>query len=92
MQVMYNKNGELWTAALDGYIRVWYYEMIDQANPPDDDRVIMLQPAFEFCVPGAAIISYVKQYESDPKNSMHFAQVIYVILPVNVTFVLLFKK
>ncbi|KAK0088856.1 hypothetical protein PV325_010453 [Microctonus aethiopoides] len=46
-QFEYN-NGELMSIGMDGWIRVWYYETIDQADPPDDDRFICIEPIFEF--------------------------------------------
>lgn len=33
---------------MDGWIRVWYYETIDQADPPEDDRFIEVEPIYEF--------------------------------------------
>lgn len=67
-------NGELWTAALDGRIRIWYFESIDRVDPPDDDRVVQAEPVYEFHVPGVAIMTIIK-LSDNPTNSFYFAQV-----------------
>ncbi|KAF7998128.1 hypothetical protein HCN44_009526 [Aphidius gifuensis] len=41
-------NGELMSIGMDGWIRVWYYETIDQADPPEDERFIEIEPIYEF--------------------------------------------
>ncbi|XP_048505660.1 cilia- and flagella-associated protein 44 isoform X2 [Athalia rosae] len=46
-QFEYN-NGELMSVSMDGWIRIWFYETIDQADPPDDDRFIEIEPIYEF--------------------------------------------
>lgn len=73
MYLAYN-NGELWTAALDGRIRIWYFESIDRADPPDDDRVVQAEPVFEFEVPGLGFMT-IKKHIEDPADGIYFAQV-----------------
>lgn len=74
MQIDY-KNGEIWTAGMDGRIRAWYYDTIDQADPPDTDRVVMLEPVYQFHLDKVEFMCVMKQND-DPDNTWHFAQVI----------------
>ncbi|XP_046415054.1 cilia- and flagella-associated protein 44 [Neodiprion fabricii] len=46
-QFEYN-NGELMSVGMDGWIRIWFYETIEQADPPDDDCFIEIEPIYEF--------------------------------------------
>lgn len=73
MQFFYD-DGELWTVSLDGHVRVWWYEKIDQADPPDDDRVILLDPSCDFDIPGAMLYGIQKR-NNNPEDSWYFAQV-----------------
>lgn len=74
MQFFYDE-GELWSVSLDGHIRVWWYEKIEQADPPDDDRVIFLDPSCDFHIPGTMLYCIVKQFEDQPNSTSYFAQV-----------------
>lgn len=76
MHIKLSDSGELWTAALDGKVRVWYYDTIDQADPPDDDRVVMVEPQYEFAVPEVQFMCFFKQYADNPKDHQHFVQVL----------------
>ncbi|XP_017782969.1 PREDICTED: uncharacterized protein LOC108567166 [Nicrophorus vespilloides] len=67
------KDGELWTVGMDGRVRIWYYDTIDQADPPDEDRVVEMEPTYDFYTPNAEFMCICKQYE-DPENTFYFAQ------------------
>ncbi|XP_034946338.1 cilia- and flagella-associated protein 44 [Chelonus insularis] len=41
-------NGELMSVGVDGWIRVWYYDTIGQANSSPDDRYLEMEPIYEF--------------------------------------------
>lgn len=73
MQVEY-KNGEIWTVGLDGHIKSWYYDTIDQADPPDTDRVVMIEPVYKFHIDNVKFMCVVKQKE-DPDHTLFYAQV-----------------
>ncbi|KAK3913166.1 Cilia- and flagella-associated protein 44 [Frankliniella fusca] len=40
-------NGELLSLGMDGFVKVWYFETIDLADPPDEDRFVEVEPIFE---------------------------------------------
>lgn len=44
------ENGEVTTVGMDGYVRIWFWETVDLADPPDDDRFVEIEPIFEFYV------------------------------------------
>lgn len=55
---------------------MWYFEVIDQANPPDNARFIDLEPMYEFLVGPpdnpAQLMCVVRQ---KPDDKYWFAQV-----------------
>ncbi|XP_056639556.1 cilia- and flagella-associated protein 44 isoform X1 [Diorhabda sublineata] len=70
VQIFYEE-GELWTVSLDGHVRIWWYEKIDQADPPDSDRVILLDPSYDFYTEGMSLYQVIKRRE---EGSMFIAQ------------------
>ncbi|KAL9928049.1 cilia- and flagella-associated protein 44 [Glossina fuscipes fuscipes] len=44
------EGGEVTTVGMDGYVRVWFWETIDMADPPDEDRFVEIEPIYEFYV------------------------------------------
>lgn len=72
---------------MDGWIRVWYYETIDQADPPDDDRFICIEPIFEFKISeyqkmkndysdeSSMLMSIQKKYPDNIDDTFWYAQV-----------------
>lgn len=42
------RDGEVMTCGMDGFIRVWFWETVELADPPDDDRVVQIEPIMEF--------------------------------------------
>uniref|UniRef100_A0A6P7FPY4 Cilia- and flagella-associated protein 44-like n=1 Tax=Diabrotica virgifera virgifera TaxID=50390 RepID=A0A6P7FPY4_DIAVI len=70
VQIFY-EDEELWTVSLDGHVRIWWYEKIDRADPPDDDRVILLDPSYDFYTPGMSLYQVTKRRE---EGSMFIAQ------------------
>ncbi|KAK9870280.1 hypothetical protein WA026_006367 [Henosepilachna vigintioctopunctata] len=73
VQIFYIE-GELWTVSQDGHIKVWWYEKIDQADPPEDDKVVMLEPSYDFYTPGVMLMSVIKRYRNDQDSYHYFAQ------------------
>lgn len=69
------KNGELWTVAMDGRVRVWSYDVIDQADPPDEDRVVQIEPVYDFHTPDVQFMCIYKLYE-DEADTYFIAQVL----------------
>lgn len=72
---LYYYEGELSTISMDGHVKIWWYEKIDQADPPDDDRVVLLDPSYDFYTPGTKLYCIEKQILSDHKDSWWYAQV-----------------
>ncbi|CAG9822879.1 unnamed protein product [Phaedon cochleariae] len=73
VQIIYNE-GELWTISLDGHVRIWWYEKIDHADPPDDDRVLLLDPSYDFYTPGLMLYCIEKRFVGDSNDSWYVAQ------------------
>ncbi|XP_026315646.1 cilia- and flagella-associated protein 44 isoform X2 [Hyposmocoma kahamanoa] len=60
---------EVTTIARDGCIRAWYWDTVEQADPPEDDQFVELNPVAETCVPDCQIMSLRHQ-----KDMFWFAQ------------------
>nr|XP_029730533.1 LOW QUALITY PROTEIN: cilia- and flagella-associated protein 44-like [Aedes albopictus] len=42
------RDGEVMTCGMDGFIRIWFWETVELADPPDDDRVVQIEPIMEY--------------------------------------------
>ncbi|XP_047346739.1 cilia- and flagella-associated protein 44 isoform X3 [Vespa velutina] len=76
-------NAELFTVGMDGFIRVWFYETIDLANPEPENPFLEIQPIYEFCITendsknlkkNAMLMGIQKQEPNDPDNTFWYAQ------------------
>ncbi|XP_022906281.2 cilia- and flagella-associated protein 44 [Onthophagus taurus] len=66
-------DGELWTVSMDGSVKVWHYDSIEQADPPDDDRVVQIEPIFNFKTPNCQFMTIDKRGR-DEKDTFYYAQ------------------
>ncbi|XP_057334477.1 cilia- and flagella-associated protein 44 isoform X2 [Microplitis mediator] len=41
-------NGELMSIGMDGWIKIWYYDSIDNAQPSEENPYIEIEPIYEF--------------------------------------------
>ncbi|XP_019696509.1 uncharacterized protein LOC105182290 [Harpegnathos saltator] len=70
-------NGELISVGMDGWIRVWFYETIDQADIHDEDRFLEIQPVYEFQIGetlSSMLMCMCKQEPDNPENTFWYAQ------------------
>lgn len=67
-------NGELWTVSMDGWCRAWNYKFIDDADPPDDDRVVQVVVSFERETPGLQFMTITKKRLHEPEDLTYYAQ------------------
>ncbi|XP_052120104.1 cilia- and flagella-associated protein 44-like [Frankliniella occidentalis] len=70
-------NGELLSLGMDGFVKVWYFETIDLADPPDDDRFVEVEPIFELEVAdelGPAALMCMQRRHGGDQGSTWFAQ------------------
>lgn len=42
--------GDVMTIGKDGYIRIWFWETVELADPPDDDLFVEIEPIYEYFV------------------------------------------
>ncbi|CAG2058060.1 unnamed protein product [Timema podura] len=61
--------GELTTISMDGMIKIWNFETIDLADPPENDRTVGIEPMFEFEIGAsddpASLMCLVKMVDKD---------------------------
>ncbi|XP_076177015.1 cilia- and flagella-associated protein 44 isoform X2 [Ptiloglossa arizonensis] len=75
-------NGELISVGLDGWIRFWFYETIDDADLPSEKQLLEIQPIYEFHITegkeyskrSAMLMSIQKQEPNDPEKTIWYAQ------------------
>ncbi|XP_015185345.1 PREDICTED: cilia- and flagella-associated protein 44 [Polistes dominula] len=76
-------NGELFTIGMDGFIRVWFYDTIDLANPTEEDPFLEMQPIYEFFITddentnlqkNTMLMGIQKQEPDNPENTFWYAQ------------------
>ncbi|XP_066154142.1 cilia- and flagella-associated protein 44 isoform X2 [Euwallacea fornicatus] len=70
----YYLDGELWTVSMDGHVKVWWFEKIDQADPPEDDRVILVDPTYDFYMPEVKLMALEKRKPGERADSFWYAQ------------------
>ncbi|XP_039950900.1 cilia- and flagella-associated protein 44 isoform X1 [Bactrocera tryoni] len=66
--------GEVTTVGMDGYVRIWYWETVDLADPPDEDRFVEIEPIYEFKVGDCEIRGLQKIKPFDKKDFSYYAQ------------------
>jgi cilia- and flagella-associated protein 44 len=77
---LYSENDELLTSiSMDGSIKFWYYHTVDSADPPENDRVLEMEPSFTISVQdnmgNAKIMGMCKVDDGDHKSNDYFIQV-----------------
>lgn len=66
---------------MDGWIRVWFYETIDQAYSHDEERFLEIQPIYEYHISegdgaiGSMLMCICKQEPSIPESTFWYGQV-----------------
>ena len=72
------KDGEVTTVGMDGYVRIWFWETVDLADPPDDDRFVEIEPIYEFKISNCEIRGLQKIKPFDDEDFGYYAQVRYL--------------
>ncbi|EFN70133.1 WD repeat-containing protein 52 [Camponotus floridanus] len=73
-------NGELISIGMDGWIRIWFYETIDQADYHTGERFLEIQPIYEYCinegdeVMNSMLMCIRKQEPDNPESMFWYAQ------------------
>lgn len=66
---MKESDGEVMTIGLDGYARIWFWETVELADPPDTDRFVEIDPMYEYAIGTQTqitqLISIVKKTPAD---------------------------
>lgn len=80
IKFLYSENDALLTSiSMDGTIKFWYYRTVDTADPPENDRVLEMEPSFTISVQdsmgNAKIMGMCKIDDSDHESNDYFIQV-----------------
>ncbi|XP_011636228.1 uncharacterized protein LOC105426623 [Pogonomyrmex barbatus] len=72
-------NGELISVGMDGWIRIWFYETIDQAYSHNRERFLEIQPIYEYHISedngdSSMLMCICKQESDNPKSTFWYAQ------------------
>ncbi|XP_068141565.1 cilia- and flagella-associated protein 44 [Drosophila tropicalis] len=68
------KNGEVTTVGMDGYVRVWYWETVDLADPPEHDLFVEIDPIYEFKIAEVELRCMQKIKPYDENDFSYYAQ------------------
>ncbi|EDW71227.1 cilia- and flagella-associated protein 44 isoform X2 [Drosophila virilis] len=68
------KNGEVTTVGMDGYVRVWFWETVDLADPPEDDLFVEIDPIYEFKISEVELRAMQKIKAHDESDFGYYAQ------------------
>lgn len=60
VQITMESSGDVMTVGMDGYVRFWFWETVELADPPDDDRFVEIEPIFEFYFENCEIRELIK--------------------------------
>lgn len=63
---------------MDGWIRIWFYETIDQADSRTEERFLEIQPIYEYHVNevnNSMLMCIRKQEPDNPESMFWYAQV-----------------
>ncbi|XP_069678702.1 cilia- and flagella-associated protein 44 [Periplaneta americana] len=67
VQFEFDQSGDLYSFGMDGTVRRWNFDKIDNADPPDDNRFLELEPKWELHIANAnnraAIMCAVRIYD-----------------------------
>ncbi|KAH8293138.1 hypothetical protein KR044_006149, partial [Drosophila immigrans] len=68
------KNGEVTTVGMDGYVRVWFWETVDIADPPEDDLFVEIDPIYEFKISNVELRAMQKIKPFEEMDFGYYAQ------------------
>lgn len=66
---------------MDGWIRIWFYETIDQADSYNNKRFLEIQPIYEYQITegdeinGSMLMCIRKQIPNKPEDTFWYVQV-----------------
>lgn len=65
---------------MDGWIRIWFYETIDQANSHNEEHFLEIQPIYEYHISesdgaDSMLMCICKQEPNNPESTFWYAQV-----------------
>lgn len=68
---------EIMTAALDGFVRIWFWPTVELANPPEDDLFVEIEPIYEYKIGDenhcCEIVSMIKK-EKEENDHYYYIQ------------------
>lgn len=77
-QIFMVNREEVMTVGSDGFIRIWYWETVELADPPEDDRFVEIEPSHEFRIGtgsyAAQLLKIVKAEEENEESAIWYAQ------------------
>jgi cilia- and flagella-associated protein 44 len=47
-QILMQNGQDVITVGQDGHVRIWFWETVELADPPEDDRVVEIEPIYEY--------------------------------------------
>ncbi|XP_055921167.1 cilia- and flagella-associated protein 44 [Eupeodes corollae] len=77
-RIIWMGNNEVMTVGMDGYVRIWFWETVELADPPEDDLYVEIDPIFEFRIgdrdESCECRHLVKSKPLDEKDFQYYSQ------------------
>jgi len=77
---LFSKHDKLLTSiSMDGMIKFWNYRTVESADPPENDRVLEMEPSYVISIQdsiGDSKIMGMSKIDSNPESYDYFIQVI----------------
>lgn len=74
-QIFARDKSEIVTIGVDGFIRVWFWETVDLADPPESNRFVEIEPIYEYQIGGMSYNSELLCMQRvDSESQKYFLQ------------------
>lgn len=75
---IYIEDTEIVTVGMDGLVCYWFWETVELADPPDDDRFVEIDPIYEYRIgdkdENCEVRHLIKAVPDDPQDYVYYAQ------------------
>lgn len=76
--LIYIEDTEIVTVGMDGHVCYWFWETVELADPPDDDRFVEIDPIYEYRIgdkdEDCEVRNLIKAKPNDPSDFVYYAQ------------------
>lgn len=70
-------DGEVMTVSMDGLVRIWFWDTVELADPPSDDKFVEIEPIYEYRIGNkkhVCELMWLTRKETDKSDYKWYAQ------------------